>query len=270
MIDVAKKQLKKTPVNRGAWLKQVDGIKAQEKQRMNDEAEKVKNNKPLHPAWVAQAALAALDKNATIILDAFTASAYFTERFLGNHSGAVLDAGMVAGIGHGVGMAVGAQLAKPGRQVLAVMGDGGMGLGGMDVESAVRVGTPVVYLVNNNSDYIAGSGPLFLKAVKTPGTVYAHAPWGIAPTNYAKMFEACGANGIRVEDPDKLTEGVRKAFESGRASVVDVVTDNRVGPPMMGVGTPGPQTATGFMSFFDPEDFDEPLRSTIFPPKKQS
>jgi len=267
MIDVAKKQLKKTPVNRDAWLKQVDGIKAQEKQRMNDEAEKVKNNKPLHPAWVAQAALAALDKNATIILDAFTASAYFTERFLGNHSGSVLDAGMVAGIGHGVGMAVGAQLAKPGRQVLAVMGDGGMGLGGMDVESAVRVGTPVVYLVNNNSDYIAGSGVLFNKAVQTPGKHPSHSPWAIMPTNYARMFEACGAFGVRVEDPDKLTEGVRKAFESGRASVVDAVTDNQVGQPNM-TRPPGPQTATGFMSFFDPEDFDEPLRSTIFPPKK--
>jgi acetolactate synthase-1/2/3 large subunit len=267
MIDVAKKQLKKTPVNRDAWLKQVDGIKAQEKQRMNDEAEKVKNNKPLHPAWVAQATLAALDKNATIILDAYTASAYFTERFMGQHSGSVLDAGMVAGIGHGVAMAVGAQLARPGQQILSIMGDGGMGLGGMDVESAVRVGTPVVYLVNNNSDYIAGSGPLFNKAISTPGKRYANAPWGIAPTNYAKMFEACGANGIRVEDPDKLTEGVRKAFESGRASVVDVVTDNRVGQPNM-TRPPGPQTATGFMSFFDPEDFDEPLRSIIFPPKK--
>src|SRR5450759_2660195 len=103
----------------------------------------------------------------------------------------------------------------------------------MDVESAVRVGTPVVYLVNNNSDFIAGSGPLFLNAVKTPGTVYAHDPWGIAPTNYAKMFEACGANGIRVEDPEKLTAATRRAFSSGKATVLDVVTDNRIGQPNM-------------------------------------
>ncbi len=268
MIDVAQKVLKKNPVKRDAWLKQVSEIKTQERKRLNDEAEKVKSNKPLHPSWVAQATCAALDKDATIILDAYTASAYFTERFLGNHSASVLDAGTVAGIGHGVAMAVGAQLAKPGQQVLAVMGDGGMGLGGMDVETAVRVGTPVVYLVNNNSDYIAGSGPLFLKAVKTPGKVYASAPWGISPTNYAKMFEACGANGIRVEDPDKLTRAVKKAFNSGKATVLDVVTDNRIGPPSMGVGTPSPKTVTGFMSFFDPEDFNEPLRSILYPPKK--
>jgi thiamine pyrophosphate-dependent acetolactate synthase large subunit-like protein len=139
-----------------------------------------------------------------------------------------------------------------------------MGLGGMDVETAVRCQTPVVYLVNNNSDFIAGSGPLFMKAIKTPGKVYANAPWGIAPTNYAKMFEACGANGIRVEDPKELTEATRKAFASGKATVLDVVTDNRVGPPRS-VGAPSPKTVTGFMSFFDPEDFDEPLRSTLYP-----
>jgi len=267
MIAVAKREIKKSPLARDAWLKQFNEIKNKERARLNEEAEKVKNNKPMHPSWVAQAVLAGLDKDATIILDAYTASAYFTERFMGQHSGSVLDAGMVAGIGHGVSMAVGAQLAKPGRQILAVMGDGGMGLGGMDVESAVRCQTPVVYLVNNNSDYIAGSGPLYLKAIKTPGKVYASAPWGIAPTNYAKMFEACGANGIRVEDPAKLTDATKQAFASGKATVLDVVTDNRVGPPAMGVGTIGPKTVTGFMSFFDPEDFDEPLRSTIYPPK---
>ena len=267
MIAVARQQINKSPVKRDAWLAQVEELKSAERKRLVDDAEKVKANKPMHPSWVAQAVLAGMDKDATIILDSYTSSAYFTERFIGQHSGSVLDAGMVAGIGHGVGMAVGAQLARPGRQILSVMGDGGMGLGGMDVETAVRCQTPVVYLVNNNSDFIAGSGPLFLKAVKTPGKVYADAPWGIAPTNYAKMFEACGANGIRVEDPEKLTDATREAFASGKPTVLDVVTDNRIGPPRS-VAAPGPKTVTGFMSFFDPEDFDEPLRSTLFPSNK--
>lgn len=268
MIDAAKRQLKQSPA-RDAWLKTVDDFKVQDKKRMADEIEQIKNNKPMHPAWVAQATCSVLDKNATIILDGFTSSSYFTERFIAGHSGAVLDAGSVAGIGHGVGMAVGAQLARPGKQVLAVMGDGGMGLGGMDVESAVRVGTPAVFLVSNNSDLIAGSGPLFKKAIPVPGRQDLDAPWAILPTNYAQMFAACGAYGERVEDPEKLRPALERAFASGRASVVDAVVDNKVSSRMTGSRAPGPQVATGFMAFFDPEDFDEPLRSMIFPPKKE-
>jgi len=264
MIEYVKKNYKTGVPKKEAWLKQVNEIKAKERARLDEEAEKTKNEKPMNPNWVAKATLAALDKNATIILDAYTASHYFTERFLGQHSGSVLDGAATAGIGHGVAMAVGAYFGNPKRQVLSVMGDGGMGLGGMDVESAVRTGANVVYLVNNNSDYIAGMGPLF-KAIQVPGRQDLVAPWGIVPTNYAKMFENVGAFGIRVEDPAKMTDGVRAALNAGKAAVVDAV----VAPigSASGLVKAGPKLPE-FMPFFDAEDFNEPERSYYFPPKK--
>jgi acetolactate synthase-1/2/3 large subunit len=201
MVDCVKDVMKGKPVPRKeAWLRQVDDIKANEKKRMADELEKVKHNKPIHPAWCAEQSLAVLDKDSTIILDGRTSSPFTTERFVAKHAGAVLDAGPWAGVGHGVGMGIGAQLARPGTQVLVVMGDGGMGLGGLDVETAVRSQTPVVYLVNNNHVWMTTRGPIYLKANPVVGIQPDYSPWFMVDTRYDEMFNAVGAYTERVED----------------------------------------------------------------------
>ena len=53
-------------------------------------------------------------------------------------------------------MALGASMASDSGPVVAVLGDGGVGLGGGDIETAVRYELPVVFIVSNNS--ALGSG----------------------------------------------------------------------------------------------------------------
>jgi len=174
----------------------------------------------------------------------------------------MLDGGITVGIGHGVAMAVGAYLAKPGRQVLSVMGDGGMRLDGMNVEAAVRCQTLVVYLVNNNHEYMTGMGALYRHVVKTPGIQSPVSPWATVPTYFSLVGKAFGAYSERVEDPDKLAGAVERALTSGKASVIDVVEDPNAG----GFYDYHENTVKHpFMSWLEPEDLDDEYRAKIFP-----
>ncbi len=74
-----------------------------------------------------------------MIIDSFTLSGWMTQWFRSRFAGQVIDAGPLAPVGHGVGMAIGAQLARPGKQVVLVIGDGGLGIGGFDLETAAKL-----------------------------------------------------------------------------------------------------------------------------------
>jgi len=81
----------------------------------------------------------------------------------------------------------------------------------------VRSSGPVMIVVNN-----ADSG--YVKALQ-------HATYGgryqssdLAETNYAKVAEAMGCLGLRVEDPEEFAPAVERGIaETGRPTVVDVV-----------------------------------------------
>jgi acetolactate synthase-1/2/3 large subunit len=268
MIAVAKDLIKGSP-RKEAWLKQVDEVKAADKKRITEDAENNKDKVPIHPAWAAQEALAALDKDATIVLDGFTSSHFVTERMLGKHSGAVLDSGTFAGVGHGVGMGFGAQLARPGKQTLVFMGDGGMGLGGFDVETAVRSHLPVVYFLSDNRAWMAAIGHMFVKAMPVLGEQDSHNPWFMVPTDYDQLFASMGCYTEKVEDPSQVRAAVERAFNSGKTAVLDVICD-RTTPPTRGSKSPPlPQLAKTMYSYMDPEDVPDDVRPLMYPDEQK-
>jgi len=50
-------------------------------------------------------------------------------------------------------------------------------------------------------------------------------------TRYEEMVEALGCDGILVRDPDQLRPALARAFESGRPTLVNVLTDPEVAYP---------------------------------------
>jgi acetolactate synthase-1/2/3 large subunit len=132
--------------------------------------------------------------------------------------GFVTDRGF-ASIGYGLPGALGAQLAAPDRVVVGITGDGGMNMTLGGLETARRVGAPLTIIVVNN----AASG--YVKALQ-------HAMYGseayqssdLRETDYARLAEAAGCHGIRVEDPADLAGALEAALsERSLPSVIDVV-----------------------------------------------
>jgi pyruvate dehydrogenase (quinone) len=116
--------------------------------------------------------------------------------------------------------AFGAQLAYPGRQTIAMCGDGGftmLGLG--DLLTQVERKSPVVQIILNN-----GSLDFVNIEMQEAGII----PFGVEfkNPNFAKVAEAMGAKGIRIEEPGDVREGLAEALaHKGGPVVVDAVVD---------------------------------------------
>jgi thiamine pyrophosphate-dependent acetolactate synthase large subunit-like protein len=138
-----------------------------------------------------------------------------------------LNSGSNGCMGVGVPFAIGAKLARPDAPVLSANGDCAFGFNGMEVETAVRTGANVVFLVDNNQGIMGGvlEGRMFHEP--HPERVAMYTP----SARYDKIMEAFGGYSEHVEQPDEVGPALRRAFASGRAALVDVSVDpNAVWP----------------------------------------
>jgi pyruvate dehydrogenase (quinone) len=117
--------------------------------------------------------------------------------------------------------AFGAQLAYPGRQTIALCGDGGftmLNLG--DLLTQVERKTKVLHVVFNNGA---------LNFVKIEQQEAGFVPFGtdFKNPNFAKVAEAMGAKGIRLEEPGDVKDGLAEALAYNDGPVVvDAVVDS--------------------------------------------
>ena len=123
-----------------------------------------------------------------------------------------------ASIGYGLPGAMGAALAANGRTVVSITGDGGFNMMLGELETARRMGLSFTIIVINN----AASG--YVKALQHlmygPGAYHAS---DLAETNYAKVAEALGCHGIRVEQPGRLAAALTQSFANKGPSIIDLV-----------------------------------------------
>ncbi|HSQ01062.1 MAG TPA: thiamine pyrophosphate-binding protein [Candidatus Dormibacteraeota bacterium] len=197
--------------------------------RLLDERERGhRGRSPLHPDCLARALCATIAPDATVILDSFTMSGWVTQWLPARFAGQVIDAGPLAPVGHGIGMAIGAQLARPGKQVVVVIGDGGLGIGGWDIETALRYRLPIHTVLWNNSSW----GPSFEEMPLLRGRTD---PFSMLDgIRYDEMFRVMGCHAEHVTETDQIEPALRRALGAGVASVVNVVGDKRVGHPGLG------------------------------------
>jgi len=218
---------------RAAWGARARALQARLDGQQAAEAEQVRSDAPIHPKWLSKVVADTVTPATTVVFDSFTASTFLGEKFRAQRSGQVLDAGLSAAFGHGVGMAIGAQMGRPGTPVLAMMGDGGMGLGGGDVETAVRYGQPVVFLVYNDDTFCAGVedycyGENFRALGPNARTGFLLTP-GV---RYDLMYATLGCHAEHVADPADIAPALERAFASGRTAVINLVGTRRVRHPL--------------------------------------
>jgi acetolactate synthase-1/2/3 large subunit len=132
-----------------------------------------------------------------------------------------MDAGAFGCLGVGVPFAIAAALAMPGRQVISANGDGAFGINAMEIDTAVRHGAKVVFIVSNNAAWnIERLDQEMNYGGRVVGTTLRH-------SDYAAMARALGLHGERVERPDELKGALERALKNAPA-LVDVVTSQSV------------------------------------------
>ncbi len=132
-----------------------------------------------------------------------------------------LDPGAFGTLGVGAGFAMGAALARPGREVWIVFGDGACGFGLAEFDSFVRHGIPVIAVVGND----AGWTQIAREQVKMLGDGVGTV---LARTDYHTVAAGFGAEGLRVTRMDEVEPALQRARElahQGRPVLVNVWLD---------------------------------------------
>lgn len=220
MIDCAKSLLKETP-DRAEWHDTIAEARDAHRKKQREEAEEVRGASPMHPRFAAQEIVDFLDDSATIIYDSFTFVSFLTDRIEAKFAGQVLDGSTYGGVGHSIGMGMGAQLARPGKQVIGFIGDGGLGYAGFDLETAARYKIPAVYFLWNNSGWMSTT---FQKAMFP-----SMDSWGMQnDIRYDKIFAEMGCHTELITESDQVRPALERAFNSGQTSVINAVGDKTV------------------------------------------
>ena len=210
------------------WLREVVEVRANYERTIDETEKKTHEQTPIHPDRLCRELCEVLDRDATVVIDSFTLSGWMTQWFRARFPGQVVDAGPLAPVGHGVGMAIGAQLARPGKQVVLVIGDGGLGIGGFDIETAVRYDLPIHTVLWNNSSWGPGFEEMPLLKGRTD-------PFNMVENiRYDRMFSVIGCYAEHVERPGDIRSALERALRSGKTSFVNVFGDKRIGHPRLG------------------------------------
>jgi len=147
-----------------------------------------------------------------------------------------LSPGGLATMGFGPAAALGAKLGQPDAPVVALVGDGAFSSVSSAVCSAVENDVPVVWVVMNNYSYGVITGMQRALLHRTAGTEFiSRRTQQLYNPDFAALAVAYGAGGERVEDPGELGSALRRALDSGRPYVLDVIMDRTVGVPITGL-----------------------------------
>jgi thiamine pyrophosphate-dependent acetolactate synthase large subunit-like protein len=114
---------------------------------------------------------------------------------------------------------MGAKLADPTKLCINWMGDAAFGMVGLDFETAVRAGAPILTIVSNNSTMAAETNQM-----RVSHDLYNTRDIG---GNYADMARAMGGYSERVEKPSEIGPAIRRArraTEEGRAALLEFIT----------------------------------------------
>lgn len=210
------------------WLHELAEVRERFEQMIDARERSHHARAPVHPDRLARELCELIDRDATVVIDSFTLSGWVSHWLKARFAGQVLDAGPLAPVGHGIGMAIGAQLARPGKQVVVAIGDGGLGIGGFDLETARRYRLPIVVVLWNNSSW----GSAFEEMPALKGRTD---PFDMLPElRYDRIAALMDCHGEFVIRPDALRGALERALRSGKTALVNVIGDRRVGHPSLG------------------------------------
>jgi acetolactate synthase-1/2/3 large subunit len=124
-------------------------------------------------------------------------------------------------MGFALPAAIAAKLARPDRPVLALIGDGALGMCVSELETAVRERTPLAVVVMNNRAY----GQIKQEHDFKYGPRYIGVDLG--EVRFDLVAQGFGAQGERVDRPDRLDAALQRAVAGDRATVLDVLMEDR-------------------------------------------
>ena len=131
--------------------------------------------------------------------------------------------GKTTQLGYGLGLAMGAKLARPDALCINVWGDAAIGFTGMDFETAVRERIPILSILLNNFSMAIELKIMAVSTEKYRATDISG--------DYAAMARAFGGYGERITEPAEIIPAIKRGIaqtEAGVPALLEFITDKEV------------------------------------------
>ncbi len=167
---------------------------------------------PVAPLRLCEEVRRVLPRDAVFIIDGHE-TLEFARRWIPSLSEAnYLTSGPNGCMGVGVPFALGAAVARPDRPVFVLMGDGGFGWHGMEYDTLIRHGLPMVGIVFNNAGFTG-----------RPAAMGTGRELGYQ--RYDLMVAGFGGHGEFVERPEDIAPALQRAIASRKPALVNICVD---------------------------------------------
>ncbi len=177
--------------------------------------------KPMKPQVIAHELGLRLRNDAIVSSDSGTITTWWARHIPARRGQTYSCSGTLATMACGLPYTIAAQLAHPDRQCVAFIGDGGFSMLMAELVTAVKYKLPIIVVVIKNN---------VLGQIKWEQMVFLGNPeYGVdlAPIDFVKFAEACGATGFRIEDPKECAATLDRALGANASGpvVIEAIVD---------------------------------------------
>ena len=191
----------------------------------------VGDSRPMASPQVVEACQAAFDDEDILVIDGGNTAIWANFYHEVRSPNTVVTTTKMGMLGAGLAQALGAAVARPQQRVYALMGDGAMGFQSQEIETAVRHGLPVIFIVlcdkqwgmvkMNQQFALKPVKTLLLKSLGPDETINTD----LCEIRWDEVARAMGAHGERVAEPHELRAALKRAKAAGRVAVIHVDVD---------------------------------------------
>ena len=158
--------------------------------------------------------------NVIITHESGSSREYLVPFWEARHPRSFIGWGKSTQLGYSLGLAMGAKMAAPEKQVINIMGDAAFGTVGLDIETAVRAEIPILTIVLNNSIMAIYQDSRFPFAIEKYRVKELSG-------QFSEVAEAMGAYSEKITDPGEIVPAIERGLEvtrSGRTAVLEFIT----------------------------------------------
>ena len=173
---------------------------------------------PIKPQKIVWDLRQALPTDAVVISDVGAHKMWMARMYQAEMPNTCIISNGFASMGISVPGTIASKVAFPDRPAVAVTGDAGFMMNSQEIETAIRIGTPVVILVWNDSQY---------GLIRWHQERHFGRPSHIDFTNpdFVKYAESFGAKGYRIEKTAELKPTLQQAVEDNTVVIIDCPVD---------------------------------------------
>jgi acetolactate synthase I/II/III large subunit len=186
---------------------------------------------PVHPAQVVRICHDSFDGDAVCVADGGNTAVwanFYTNLRTPNTFLGTTKFGM---LGAGIGQALGAAMARPGKQVYCLTGDGAMGYHPQEIETAIRNDLKIVFIVFCDKQWgmVKINQQFALRPLKTmlkkslPPSETINADLG--EIEFDKLARSMGAHGERISSPEELKPALERCLAANKCAVIHADVD---------------------------------------------